>query len=304
MAACNSIAGLDAEYELAEKVATEDSGGGTSGGTSGTSGSLDAEPDAPGDADPGAETGPVDGGADVVATDTGVPDSAPDAGAFCSRIDADFCEDFEDLPPRMLPTDGGGVGRWTRSETKGGELSIVDFEGSRALRAEASTNNSGRTLVLWRQIDNPFSGPKHKVTMTFRFKVLKKTIPYAVLGGMQFSWNDGPVPTTREYGLAAYERPRSQLDENEPNDVHDFTGAIHYDKNTWYTGEVVVTRQDKTYWGSVRVKGSAPLDEGVPASFPSKEAPPSLEIGVGFFFAGGEEGEGEVIIDDVVVRRE
>lgn len=315
VAACNSIAGLDADYELAEGASTADSGdgtssgatsggtsgtSGTSGGSSGTSGSIDAEPDAPGDGGT-SETGPPEGGPDADPADAGADTSAPDAGRFCSGITADFCDDFDSEPWQP----------WSRNEEEHGTWSVVSVGGAdKELRAVADEANRSRKLVIWQRVSTNFA-PGTGITLTFSFRIASNSLAYAVIGGIQINqveYDGGRVDM--EFGLAAYgdcgsgRSPCFDRNNPPPEGNHQFSPSrVRYDLDKTYAAEITVRRlPGGTYRGTLKVDGVTIVDD-TDQTFFGNASPNEVEVGVGMFFTDEGPGTGDVFVDDVVVRR-
>ena len=115
-----------------------------------------------------------------------------------------------------------------------------------------------------------------------------------------------------EYGLAVYKScptpPSPCLDENNPQgetNNHAFGDHVSFTVGQWYDATVRVRRDSSTsYVGTVSVDGeTTPLqtvDTNGTTYFSGN--PTKVEIGVGVFYSGTDNGlDAEAVIDDVVV---
>jgi hypothetical protein len=313
-AACNSIAGLDAEYELAENVAAVDSGGGTSsgatsGGTSGSSGTsggssgaADAEPDAPGDSDSGPpEAGTLDAEAD--AADTGMPDAST---RLCPLTGALICDDFEDVTvgPNFGWDGNESEGALDGSPTVGPQLGFGDSRGLRARGNAAQAAETSAKVLLYRALAaNQF--PKGStLTLRLRFNVTQADLAYAAIAVFQFSGF--------EYGLAVHNHPNCPLgpsgricvDENNlSNAPPQLSNARAIELGTWYAAEIRVSRSETDQYGGTVVLHTDPpvtLDTRTPTS---GSTPSGLQVRVGMFYTSDQNAVTDVRIDDVTVVR-
>ncbi|HVJ90761.1 MAG TPA: hypothetical protein VM580_13235 [Labilithrix sp.] len=276
LASCNVISGLDADYTLATDGPRGEAGVVTHGGTD--------DADIPG----------IDGGG--AHADANVPFRCPHP--LPSNLL--FCDDFE-----------GNV-NWTRSELiPGSSMLAVDnggHGGTKGLRAHANGASTSRKVVRWKTVDTAFP-PSSKITLSFRFKITAADLGYFVVGAIQVDKQS--VYSNLEYGLAAYSScPLSSpcLDQNNPTPEgsHSFAGAAAYEVGKWYRAEITVKRGAAgAYTSELRVEG-----ESLPSTLVDENhtyfsgSPTVVEVGVGVFYSGDDNGlEGEVIIDDVIVTR-
>jgi hypothetical protein len=294
VAACNAIAGLDAEYELADNAAIADSGDGTSSG--GTSGGT-------------SSGGTSSGGTSDADADAG------DAGTStrrCPLQGALVCDDFEDEDARA-PNFG-----WTGHEALGGTPTVdagFGFGGSRGLRAGGNAydaDGGSAKVLLFRTLDAGAFPQGSTLILRLRFNVKEADLGYAALAVFQFSYSLGDAGAVFEYGLAVHNsdgcpQPSEKICVDE-NNVTDNRPALLDAKaiqlGTWYSAEIRLSRSQRGdyYNGRVVLKDNNDVvldarDAG------QRGAPNDLQVRVGMFYTSGGNAFTEVWIDDVTVEK-
>lgn len=283
LVACNALVGFESDYYDATR-ATSDSG-------------LDGV-DGENGGDAGLETStPLDGS---VSNEGGVDGAVNLPPCAKGDVAVVFCDDFD------TPRDGGTFGWDRRTLLGGGSLTYEANGGEDGSGALHARNPDGQSVAIWKKIEGGFGGAS-TLTLTFRLKVASVQ-DYVVYGALQL---DGVA-----YGLASYTDNACQgsgqgagtcFDENSPPTapaLHSFAGSITLGMGTWHDVQVSLTKSGASYTGKVIVDGSNVDPDG---TTPFTATSPSLvEIGIGAFLGrnDGSPTNANVLVDDVVVRRE
>lgn len=282
LAACNSITGLDRDYELA---------------TASTPATIDGAVDGDDGGEPmrDASTAFNDGGADaaIVTGPVGCPSALP-AGTI-------FCSDFEKSPL---------VGWSDIANANGAATSEVMPEvgrgNSRGLDSKVgSSEKSQSSAKVWTVNIGSWSVEK-TLTMRFWFQIVSAGT-YAEIGAVEFAQH--------EHGLAVYSdsgdcmSPMPCVDENDQvgGRGHGSSDGAFASARTWHFAVVTLTphqgAQTVNFGGSVSVDGKVVYTTNSGA-MPSGAVPSKFDIIVGAFYSAKSSSPTEVYIDDVLVTLE
>lgn len=239
-----------------------------------------------------ADVGPLpEAGSDAGGTDAGATDAPVETGCAAGDPAVVFCDDFEST------RDGGWLG-WDRGEAIGGTVAIADGigkGGTRGFRAKLTVADAGsRKVVLWK---NVLGAVPARYVLRFSFAILEKTTNYFAIGVFGVTPAGGSLLT---YGLAAYDDAR--LDQTDPPAAANID-ATAFTIGQFYSATITIEKGATTFGAKLAIDGKE-IDARPNALLGSTVTPPEkIEIGLGAFFTSAS-GTGEIVIDDVELRRE
>jgi hypothetical protein len=228
-------------------------------------GALESSPSEGAPADGGA---PRDGGADAV------PEA--DAGPFCARVDASFCEDFDD-PVRLT--------RWTLSNVRGAAHGVDEAAWTSppsSLFALTNALDAGETAESYRRID--FPDRMTSLTYAFDLRIDQRGDQGFLIAaaGLDDKANTGFTYST-SFILGAGQDTVEEASEGTPSSYDDHILGSRVPVGSWSHVSVSVQRQDTgSYALVVTLDGKVVLTEALVLWKNFTSGKPYLVIGAGY----------------------
>lgn len=257
---------------------------------SGLSGGVDAEADAGPVAEAGRnEATTFDAGREDAQT---AADGPADAGPFCKRIDAAFCEDFDDL---------AGAGRWSLSNVQLAAHGIdrLAFTSPPAsLFATTQAMDAGETAESYRSFD--LKQPATSVAYAFDVRVdARSDRPFVVATG---ALTASGTRYTVSVVLDASDTYVEEAIQGATSSYNDFALGTAIPLGQWKRFAVSAVRQvDGTYRISVTLDGVNVLDKDLTLWSGFASGTPSIRVGA-LYTAGPTSSAWAVRLDNVVLN--